>query len=110
VKKGYLASLLLLILWFTVVFSMSMRGNFNPGLQMDTAFSEPGDYHARIEYGWPFCFWRIYVQKELNTFPHQVDVRSLFFNCVVWGISLVIFCIPAFNEFSKHLKERKKIV
>jgi hypothetical protein len=54
VKKGYLTSLILLVLLLAVVISLSLQGKFNPGLKMDVAFSQPGDYHARTEYGWPW--------------------------------------------------------
>ena len=103
-EKEYKRSLVLMAIFVALVIGLSAQGKYNPGLQMDTAFAQPGDYQPRIEYGWPFPFWRDYKNDRFNVLSHKVDLRSLVLNCLVWGGVTFLVSTPA---IFKHLGCRK---
>ena len=90
-EKEYKRSLFSMALFVAIVIGLSAQGKYNPGLQMDTALIQPGDYQPRIEYGWPFPFWRDYKNDRFNVLSHKVDLRSLVLNCLVWvGVTFLL--------------------
>ncbi len=98
-EKEYKRSLILMAIFVAIVIGLSAQGKYNPGLQMDTAFTQPGDYQPRIEYGWPFPFWRDYKNDRFNVLSHKVDLRSLVLNCLVWGGVTFFVSTPAIFKY-----------
>ncbi len=102
--KKYKRSLVLMAIFVAIVIGLSAQGKYNPGLQMDTAFTQPGDYQPRIEYGWPFPFWRDYKNERFNVLSHKVDLRLLVLNCFVWGGVTLLLSTSAIFKYLVYRK------
>ena len=83
--------LLVLLGAFLILF---LRPRFIPKLSDGQAFTETGDYHDHVEYGWPFGLWRQFDDPELNTLHHQVDILGLVVDGILWGYCVVVAAAP----------------